>query len=55
MDNQNANGGFSPNPANFSGQFGSYDNVRNYDLQIPNHFLLVLPQSFLHLQLLDCD
>lgn len=25
MDNQNANGGFSPNPANFSGQFGSYD------------------------------
>lgn len=25
MDNQNANGGFSPNPANFPGQFGSYD------------------------------
>ncbi len=25
MDNQNANGGFSPNPNNFPGQFGSYD------------------------------
>ncbi len=43
MDNQNANGGFSPNPANYPGQFGSYDpnagqqTISSGQLEAANH------------------